>query len=74
MRSIAGPFRIPSLKANSSAMKKGAFTGAVKRKLGKFEIARNGTIFLDEIATITPSAQIKLLRVLQDGIFNRGWG
>ncbi|WDP90120.1 MAG: sigma-54-dependent Fis family transcriptional regulator [Desulfobacter sp.] len=53
---------------------KGAFTGAIKRKLGKFEIARNGTIFLDEIGTITPSAQIKLLKVLQDGSFNRVGG
>ena len=50
---------------------KGAFTGAVRRKLGKFEIARNGTIFLDEIGTITPPAQIKLLQVLQDGTFHR---
>ncbi|MBU0946854.1 MAG: sigma-54 dependent transcriptional regulator [Proteobacteria bacterium] len=50
---------------------KGAFTGAVKRKLGKFEIAHGGTIFLDEIGTITPAAQIKLLQVLQDGIFQR---
>ncbi len=50
---------------------KGAFTGAVRRKLGKFEIARGGTIFLDEIGTITPSAQVKLLQVLQDGTFQR---
>lgn len=50
---------------------KGAFTGAVKRKLGKFEIAQGGTIFLDEIATVTPSAQIKLLQVLQDRTFQR---
>jgi len=53
---------------------KGSFTGAIKRKLGKFEIAKNGTIFLDEIGTITPSAQIKLLQVLQDGIFHRVGG
>lgn len=53
---------------------KGAFTGAVKRKLGKFEIAKNGTIFLDEIGTITPPAQIKLLQVLQDGTFHRVGG
>jgi len=53
---------------------KGAFTGAVRRKLGKFEIAKGGTIFLDEIGTITPSAQIKLLQVLQDGIFHRVGG
>jgi DNA-binding NtrC family response regulator len=50
---------------------KGAFTGAVRRRLGKFEIAKGGTIFLDEIGTISPSAQIKLLQVLQDGIFQR---
>ncbi len=50
---------------------KGAFTGAVKRKLGKFEIAKGGTIFLDEIGTVTPSAQIKLLQVLQDRTFQR---
>jgi DNA-binding NtrC family response regulator len=53
---------------------KGAFTGAVKRKLGKFEIAKGGTIFLDEIGTISPSAQIKLLQVLQDGTFCRVGG
>jgi DNA-binding NtrC family response regulator len=50
---------------------KGAFTGASRRKLGKFEIAGDGTIFLDEIATLTPSAQIKLLQILQDKIFQR---
>ncbi len=53
---------------------KGAFTGAIRRKLGKFEIARGGTIFLDEIATITTSAQIKLLQVLQDGTYSRVGG
>ena len=53
---------------------KGSFTGAVRRKLGKFEIASGGTIFLDEIGTITPSAQIKLLQVLQDGTFQRVGG
>jgi len=53
---------------------KGAFTGAVRRKLGKFEIASGGTIFLDEVGTITPSAQIKLLQVLQDGTFQRVGG
>jgi DNA-binding NtrC family response regulator len=53
---------------------KGAFTGAIRRKLGKFEIARGGTIFLDEIGTITPSAQIKLLQILQDGTFQRVGG
>ena len=53
---------------------KGAFTGAIRQKLGKFEIAKGGTIFLDEVGTITPSAQIKLLQVLQDGTFNRVGG
>jgi DNA-binding NtrC family response regulator len=53
---------------------KGAFTGAVRRKLGRFEIAKGGTIFLDEIGTITPSAQIKLLQILQDGTFQRVGG
>ena len=53
---------------------KGAFTGAIRKKLGKFEIAKGGTIFLDEIGTITPPAQIKLLQVLQDGTFNRVGG
>ena len=52
-------------------MKRGAFTGADRRRIGKFEMARDGTIFLDKIGTITPSAQIKLLQVLQDGTFNR---
>ena len=53
---------------------KGAFTGAVRKKLGKFEMARGGTIFLDEIGTISPPAQIKLLQVLQDGTFSRVGG
>ena len=53
---------------------KGAFTGAIRRKLGKFELANRGTIFLDEIGTITPSAQIKLLQVLQDRTFQRVGG
>jgi DNA-binding NtrC family response regulator len=53
---------------------KGSFTGAARRKLGRFEVATGGTIFLDEIGTLTPSAQIKLLQVLQDGIFQRVGG
>ncbi len=53
---------------------KGSFTGAVRRKLGKFEIAHEGTIFLDEIGTITPAPQIKLLKVLQDSSFQRVGG
>ena len=50
---------------------KGAFTGAERKKIGKFELAKNGTLFLDEIGTISPAVQIKLLQVLQDGTFNR---
>ncbi len=53
---------------------KGAFTGAEKRKIGKFELADGGTIFLDEVSTLSPSAQIKLLQVLQDGMFQRVGG
>ena len=53
---------------------KGAFTGAVRRKPGKFEVARGGTVFLDEVGTITPAAQVKLLQVLQEGLFHRVGG
>jgi DNA-binding NtrC family response regulator len=53
---------------------KGAFTGAVRRKLGKFEIARGGTILLDEIGTISSAMQIKLLQILQDKTFSRVGG
>jgi DNA-binding NtrC family response regulator len=50
---------------------RGAFTGAVREKAGKFEAADGGTIFLDEIGTATPDLQIKLLRILQDRAFER---
>jgi DNA-binding NtrC family response regulator len=50
---------------------RGAFTGAVERKLGRFEIGGNGTIVLDEVAALSPEAQGKLLRVLQDRTFER---
>ncbi len=50
---------------------KGAFTGAIRQKIGRFEQADGGTIFLDEIGEIQPSAQIKLLRVLQSQKFER---
>jgi DNA-binding NtrC family response regulator len=50
---------------------KGAFTGAIRDKEGRFEYAKGGTIFLDEIDAFSPGLQVKLLRVLQDGIFER---
>jgi two-component system response regulator AtoC len=50
---------------------KGAFTGAVAQRIGRFEEANNGTIFLDEIADMAPPLQAKLLRVTQDGRFTR---
>ena len=53
---------------------KGAFTGAIKKKIGRFELAAEGTIFLDEIGDITPSMQLKLLRVLQEREFERVGG
>ncbi len=53
---------------------KGAFTGALKRKLGRFELAQRGTIFLDEVGDISPALQIKLLRVLQEKEFERVGG
>lgn len=53
---------------------KGAFTGAVGRKPGRFELAHNGTIFLDEIGDISLPVQVKLLRVLQEKAFERVGG
>ena len=53
---------------------KGAFTGAIARKRGRFELAHMGTIFLDEIGEISPNVQIKLLRVLEDKSFERVGG
>jgi two-component system, NtrC family, response regulator HydG len=53
---------------------RGAFTGADKRRLGRFEQATGGTLFLDEIGDITPLTQVKLLRVLQERAFERVGG
>jgi two-component system response regulator AtoC len=59
------------LESELFGFEKGAFTGAQKRKLGKFEYANHGTIFLDEISEMHASLQAKLLQVLQDGEFSR---
>jgi PAS domain S-box-containing protein len=53
---------------------KGAFTGAIADKPGRFELANGGTLFLDEIGDISPHTQVKLLRVLQEGEFERVGG
>jgi len=53
---------------------KGSFTGAIRRKVGRFELAHGGTIFLDEIGEVSPPTQILLLRVLQDHRFERVGG
>jgi Nif-specific regulatory protein len=59
------------LEAELFGHDKGAFTGATSSKQGRFEIARGGTIFLDEIGDVSPALQAKLLRVLQEGTFER---
>jgi len=73
----------PFIKVNCAALpeqlleselfgyEKGAFTGAYRQKPGKFELAHDGSIFLDEIGDISPPLQAKLLQVLQDGEFSR---
>jgi DNA-binding NtrC family response regulator len=78
-RRASGPF----VKINSTAIpenlleselfgyEKGAFTGAVSSKPGKFELADKGTLFLDEIGDVPPATQVKLLRVLQERDFER---
>ncbi|WP_437660090.1 sigma-54-dependent transcriptional regulator [Sorangium sp. So ce1182] len=53
---------------------RGAFTGADKRRIGRFEQANGGTLFLDEVGEIAPSTQVKLLRVLQERMFERVGG
>ena len=81
-RRAAGPF----VKVNCGALtdtlleselfghEKGSFTGAIKRKLGRFELADKGTLFLDEVGDMTPNLQLKLLRVLQEQQFERVGG
>lgn len=59
------------LESELFGYERGAFTGANERKLGKFEVADGGTLFLDEIGELTPQVQVKLLRALQEGEFDR---
>src|SRR5271157_500880 len=59
------------LESELFGFEQGAFTGAVRAKPGKFELANKGTIFLDEIAEMSPHLQAKLLHVLQDGQYSR---
>lgn len=67
---------IPSelLESELFGHEKGAFTGALRTKIGRFEMADGGTIFLDEIAEMSPMLQVKLLRVIQEKSFERVGG
>src|SRR4029077_6553738 len=53
---------------------KGAFTGAIQRRIGRFELADGGTIFLDELGELSPDTQVSLLRVLQEPELERVGG
>ncbi len=61
-----GAFTDTLLESELFGYEKGAFTGAVQRKLGRVEVASGGTLFLDEIGDVTPATQVKLLRLLQE--------
>lgn len=77
-----GPFVVVNCSAYPETLlsselfghEKGAFTGAIRQKKGRFETAQSGTIFLDEIAEISPLTQLALLRVIQDRQFERVGG
>ncbi|MDR3516831.1 MAG: nif-specific transcriptional activator NifA [Azospirillaceae bacterium] len=86
IHSLSGNKNAPFVKLNCAALpesvleselfghEKGAFTGAVTQRKGRFELADGGTLFLDEIGEISPAFQAKLLRVLQEGEFERVGG
>jgi len=86
IRELSNRSEAPFIAVNCAAMpdslieselfghERGAFTGADRQKPGKFELADTGTLFLDEVAELSPQAQAKLLRVLQEGTFERVGG
>ncbi len=71
VRVNAGALRDELLESELFGAEAGAFTGATRRRLGRFEAADGGTLFLDEIGNLSASGQAKLLRVLQSGRFER---
>lgn len=81
-RRASGPFVAVNTSALAESLleselfghEKAAFTGAVDSKVGRFELARGGTLFLDELAEIKPEIQVKLLRVIEERVFERVGG